>query len=237
MSIDHVTGSGGQGPRAATPAREGSQNHLSGQAWQREMERAQMAGWFQPPLGADSSAHAQTHPGPMEPAPEPTSVVLPATQTDHQADPFHPGPSHAPALVMGTAYGLPSMPLSARAPASPSGASSLMALRAVVTAAAQEHIGREALAPARVQPASAAAEPPQPADIRLHIEAAAQGAAVWIGLPAQDDEPPARLDALLQTLRERLRQEGTALHSLTVNGRTVWSAPLNPPTPGTPEEA
>lgn len=237
MSIDHVTGSGGQGPRAAAPAREGAQNPLSGQAWQREMERAQMAGWFQPPLPATASSDVQAHPSETESALEPTSAASPAARPDRGADPFHPGPAQAPALVMGAAYGLPSMPLCAPAPASPSGASSLIALRSVVTTAAQQHIAREALAPATKHPASGATEPPQPADIRVHIEAAAQGAAVWIGLPAQDAEPTARLDALLQTLRQRLRQEGSALQSLTVNGRTVWSAPLNPPIPGTPEEA
>lgn len=244
MSIDHVRGSGGPTPRA----REDVSNTAPRDAWQREMERAQMAGWFQPPLNPNADVGAQEHPvSPQPTAATPALLAWQAVPAEVDSTVLHSGLAQASAPIVGTAYGLSSTPLTTSCPSAldtPLAAVSWAALWASVTtsvtAVVQSPIAFEPTAPEPPHlPRTVTSDPAsqKPADISVHIEPAAQGVAVWVGLPAHVDEPAECLDALLHALRQRLRQEGAPLQSLTVNGRTVWSAPLHPRIPSTPQES
>ncbi|MGJ7502500.1 hypothetical protein ACSFBF_19230 [Variovorax sp. ZT5P49] len=242
-------------PSAATPlARRGSlaaPNDEARQqvAWQREMERAQMATWFKPPVTA--------RPGSTVPAPSPAPSA-PPRHAARAATPDVVGPigvnvPGVPALPGASlTAGMPMVESSvsegpARASGAPAHAFAGMRAAALVEAAP------EARAPADAQirraggpvqhavetmpdgtadtQADAVAEPRSQtspsteaqAPLRLHEEAMPEGQAVWIAMRADDDALAAMLPRIVSDLQRDMQQaRGQRLHQVVCNGRLVW---------------
>lgn len=207
-------------------------------AWMREMERVQIASWFQPAgqvEPAPSRAHATSSPAglPVRTLP-PTPIGLDQTayaasqrcppgaearhSTAHASGisapaPLHKRPSNVSANCVAPAEATPQL------------------TRAVQTWLTQALARAEAAS--RPAPTASPAQD-QPA-MRLHLEPGQDGIAVWIGARPDDIAIRQHLPLLLETLQRKLQEHGLRLASLTLNGRTLWQ-PSMPATPYTPKE-
>jgi len=227
----------------ATPAGAGGdpQQQL---AWQREMERAQLSGWFKPTPRDEGRGASQG-------APQPDSRATKDTRQANGTGPATPG-APAPSIRMA-----PWSPLASPAPLSePPGALSprLPGTLSVSTVNAKAfaadpappieerhsvHVGvRSPLrnaSPAQGEPA-ASEDPPQAGDtdpatakpqdaqapIRLHEESTPSGQALWLAMRADDRTLTALLPQLVLDLQRAQKQQGRHLHQVVCNGRLVW---------------
>jgi len=188
------------------------------QAWQREMERAQLANWLaargiSASAGANAAAESPQRDGPGRKAEDPVTRTAPGRL------------SHASLFgVQADAVPLPGdlvqQPLRQRAVQS---SSAVNAERAF----APSH---EPAAPERVDEANASSSPSMPsratvseaAAVRVHMERHAEGQVVWIAM--RDGDTQARiLSRLIADLRQDLAASGQKLHRVVCNGRLVWS--------------
>jgi hypothetical protein len=245
-------------PNAAHPqARNGSaaaSQDDGGQrqaAWQREMERAQIATWFKPPVATRPDASAAMPPTAPVASPRAgvhteragiaviAGVHLPAMTV-------LPGASLAAALPMGESS---VEPVWGNAPLAPMNAAA--GLRSTAPPVDATHATQmpesdairrtggpmqapgsgppegaaEAAAPeAAEQPRAQSPAPDEaPAPLRLHEEATPYGQAVWIAMRADDEALAAMLPRIVSDLQRDMQQvRGQRLHQVVCNGRLVW---------------
>lgn len=254
---------------AATPhpaALHARQGPLAGQgdtvqqqqvAWQREMERAQMANWFKPPVAADRG-HAAV---PQGRGPE--TLARRAMNSAARASGAIAGSS--PAAVV-SAPGMPLEPLAVglRIGAAEVSGGAAETPRAAVRLSAEMRPAfiaeppLEAKARAELQmrrgavplwtadgPAAASApeleaeaadesraQQPSASDVqpplRLHEECMPEGQAVWIAMRADDDALAAMLPRIVADLQHGMLQDrGQRLYQVVCNGRLVWRNGFN----------
>lgn len=257
MSASHTSASALNA--TALPARHGS---IAGQgdaaqqqvAWQREMERAQMANWFKPPVAAGKGDDAV----PPGRAPETLarSVMNSAAQASvaivgsnptavgsRPAMPLEPlaaglrigvadvfeGAAQAPrAAVRFSAEVRPAAitetPLEAKALAEVQMRRGAAPLRTTDGSVAGRGPDAEAEAAAESQPQQSSVRDVQP-PLRLHEESMPEGQAVWIAMRADDDTLAAMLPRIVADLqRGMLQDRGQRLYQVVCNGRLVWRA-------------
>lgn len=228
-------------------------------AWQREMERAQMASWFKPPL-ATGQGNAGAPPDRPSEAPARNGMIGTA-----QAVGAITGGNPA---AVGSQPAMPPEPLAAglrigvadvfggAAPVPRAAVRFFAEMRPAVAAQASPEV--KALAQVQVrrgasllQPAGefvpgstpdaeveAAAEsrtqpsstPDDQAPLRLHEESTPEGQAVWIAMRADDDALAAMLPRIVADLqRGMLRDRGQRLYQVVCNGRLVWRDGVDAP--------
>lgn len=257
MSTSHTSAAARHA--AALPARQGSpagQGDTAQQqvAWQREMERAQMANWFKPPLAADKG-NAAASPGRAPEAPARNRTTA-AAQVPSAIVGGNPLAAASPALAM---------PLAPGAAGLPAGAADVFDAAAQVPRAAVRFFAE--MRPAVIAEASSETRPladvqlrrganmlptpsesvdssapdveadavaesrPQPsstpdaqAPVRLHEESMPEGQAVWIAMRADDDALAAMLPRIVADLQRGVQERGQRLHQVVCNGRLVWRA-------------
>lgn len=252
MSTD---GTSATAPNAhVAPSRRASSAAPNGEArqqvaWQREMERAQMATWFKPSV-TTRPENAASRPGP---APSGPSLRVSRAAEPGTAAPVGGIPSGMAALpgalfavgLPTAGSSLPETPL--QAPATPMTVSAGTRISPLLKAAP------EALAPMDAQirrmggpmQAASAPAPGDAADIpaedtaklltpsapgieaqaplRLHEEATPEGQAVWIAMRADDDALTAMLPQIVADLQRDMQQvRGQRLYQVVCNGRVVW---------------
>jgi hypothetical protein len=240
MSIEQVAGAVGMVHRHTASAKEGSATVSSTRAWEREMERAQLLAWFQP-LPNPEAGPRQDNNGNREIWPEVQSA---RPSLDLQSPAVDEVPPHRhsianPALgPLSTPY-VQGQPRSTLEAAGPSNQHPFTGLQPLEAQRIQGHLYSDTAPAAKALPV---AVPDRDASlispsVSVHVDPSTQGATVWIGLPARIDNPDVVLDSLLQSLMRRLRHEGAVLQSLTVNGQTMWAAPLTTQTQHPQEEA
>jgi hypothetical protein len=248
---------------AALPVRQGS---LAGRgdtvqqqqgAWQREMERAQLANWFKPPVAADRGHDA------VPPGRGPETLARRATNSAARASGAIVGSNPA---AVGSAPGRPLEPLAVglRIGVADVSEGAAEAPRAAVRFSAEMRPAfiaeplLEAKAPADLQmrrgavplwtadgPAAASApeleveaadesraQQPSASDVqpplRLHEESMAEGQAVWIAMRADDDALAAMLPRIVADLQHGMLQDrGQRLYQVVCNGRLVWRNGFN----------
>ena len=255
MSTSHTSAAARHA--AALPARQGSpagQGDTAQQqvAWQREMERAQMANWFKPPVaaGKDGTTAAPTR-APEAPDRGRTNTVAQAPGAIGSANPVAAAPQLGMTMEPRTAAGLPigAADVFNGAAQAPRAAVRFFAeMRTAVAAEAPQEtkalsdvqLRRGAsLLPTVGEPvdnsapdaeADAVAEPrTQPsstpdaqAPVRLHEESMPEGQAVWIAMRADDDALAAMLPRIVADLQRGVQDRGQRLHQVVCNGRLVW---------------
>ncbi|MDQ0016105.1 hypothetical protein J2W23_004506 [Variovorax boronicumulans] len=255
MSTNHTSAAARHA--AAVPARQGSpagQGDTAQQqvAWQREMERAQMASWFKPPVaaGKDGTAAAPAS-APEAPARGRTNAVAQAPRVIGGANPVAVTPPLGMPMEPRAVAGLPigATDIFGSAAQAPRAAVRFFAeMRPAVAAEApretkappdvQLHRGASLL-PAVGEPADnsaadaeadAVAEPRTQmssapdvqAPVRLHEESMPEGQAVWIAMRADDDALAAMLPRIVADLQRGMQDRGQRLHQVVCNGRLVW---------------
>lgn len=193
-------------------------------AWMREMERAQINGWF----------------GSAKPAPQVVSISKQAIPT--MTSPTQAQAKTSLALEL-TQYSAASV--TAVDPVALSGAASTPSTPSALRPNKQQafpsiehrvpvnHIHSrvaphlldqlfEALAASRVPVSPPAAQLKQ-TDLHLHIEPDGNGGvAAWMGTAIDPAELQQQMPLLLETLRRSLHSVGLRLNSLTLNGRVIW---------------
>lgn len=207
----------------------------SGEAWMREMERAQLSNWFTPSTPAShevwasrQAAHAATPPTQTR---SPSPVAL--EWTSYARTPaFTAEASTASGATFAPASPRPAAHHKQLTPASIEHAAPLEQTRARTVRLLQAQ-----LAPAQsplTTPLSA--QPDQPS-LRLHLEPGADGGvAAWIGTELDETTLRQHLPLLLDTLRRSLHSQGLRLNLLTLNGRAVWPPSASEPAPHTSKE-
>lgn len=211
----------------------------AGKAWAREMERAQIAHWFQPMRHAPaqlaagwnawSAQHGDT--GAAVPAPLPPLDATPrhhtggfpwATEALQGASP----PSYPLAYT-----GLTAVPEEGSAaeilPPSTRTTPATHLQQGLEQMLEQAHAQDTALPP---NEASAWTQHAAPGDthqaaFRIHTEQVEGGVAVWIGAHPDSALLHHPLPLLIQELRRSLQRSGAPLQSLTINGQPIWGSP------------
>lgn len=242
---------------AALPAR---QSPLAGQgdavqqqvAWQREMERAQMANWFKPPVAAGEGN--VTVPSVRPPEVLARRVMSSAAQASgaivgsnlaavgsRPAMPLEPlaaglrigvadvfeGAAQAPrAAVRFSAEMRPAVvtetPLEAQALAEVQMRRGAVPLQTAGDSVAGSAPEAEAEAATESRPQQPSAPDVQP-PLRLHEESMPEGQAVWIAMRADDDALAAMLPRIVADLQHGMLQDrGQRLYQVVCNGRLVW---------------
>lgn len=218
-------------------------------AWQREMERAQMTGWFK------STAVARENPAA---SPELATDKRPhreAKGDEHNKRGASTQANRAEAARASLTERPQSSDANALGKAPVAGAGSF-ALRAVTSALAQRRVATELepaaasdvrvdarlsyrwRSPMPVDPlpetvvstdskvdaaAESRSEPAAPlAPLRLHEESTPQGQAVWFAMRDDDEALTALLPRLVADLQRGLRERGQRLYQVVCNGRLVW---------------
>jgi hypothetical protein len=207
----------------------------SGEAWMREMERAQLSSWFTPAAPVPHARSTSRHP---------THAAVPLTQTQSPAPLFLELTSYAraPALAaeVNAVIGTTTVP-------APTGHAALHkeATPACIELVAPEPTRARALRLLQAQltqaltSSTSTAPLPAPQDqtpLRLHLEPSADGVAAWIGTELDESTLRQHLPLLLDTLRRSLHSQGLRLNSLTLNGRIVWQPSEPEPTSHTSKE-
>lgn len=233
----------------------GARDDARRQAWLREMERAQLAGWFAgqrspeprtaPPKtsavpgisSATARAGAQGRAQPQERAAGPAQPVVGRTSVAASGTVVHQ-------QVSGSAGGAP--PPGVRAGEGAEHAEPIqvsappVATRTIPWVLPQVLPNRclvglpdDATAPkttgSQPMPPDTAASP-----THLHMEAGPHGERVWIALRADAQAIEAMRPALVAEVRRALRAQGLALGELVCNGQSLWMAGENPPSATTP---
>ncbi|WP_440534019.1 hypothetical protein [Variovorax sp. YR566] len=243
---------------AALPSRQGRTSLPTGNsdtaqqqlAWQREMERAQLMGWFKP-VSVDTRAAAaesadrsidgrargkgdskqrsgsgrtwqasQPGAGGLPPAAAPGSPIV------------SPGGERSigvSVFAIRSAVSL-SIPPSAAVEVEPAVANDLrIDARLAHRQGTQAGTGLPTEAPAQLEDGADAAPDAfqaeareQLAPLRLHEEATPEGQAIWIAMRADDEALAAMLPRLVADLQHGLLERGQRLHQVVCNGRLVW---------------
>lgn len=218
-------------------AHEGAADARAGLAWQREMERAQRANWFQPPTSPSAEMLVDDQ-SETEPKTELRPVQVDSAPSWWLSADRLPG---APRLAVPMTAFLPAGHSASHTLETVAGARSAdthgaprtdawVSMQRALSAALD---ARSSGAPAASVSASAIPAPllRTMADghgISIHVEPSLRGAHVWIGAPVDTEIGAGALDALVRSLRRQLREGGMVLETLTVNGRAVWRAPEYP---------
>lgn len=219
------------------PDHERAPDARSGQAWMREMERAQLSNWFASTTVESHAASTPRQVAQVAAPPPHTRSALPI-RLEWTAYARAPASAAAPALMSSTAA-----PPAALGRATPN--KQLLSApvehtahpeqtRSHVTLPLQQQL-RQALTGAQAAAAPLATQPNQ-APLRLHLEAGADGISAWIGTELDKATLQQHLSLLLDTLRRSLQSQGLRLHSLTLNGRTLWQPSASEPLSFTAEE-
>lgn len=234
-------------PQAAATGDEAAQRQL---AWQREMERAQLAGWFKPgavgtqeasapaskrpqqsPQGDRREKHRESHgPAQEKTLPPALGVSVAALRPVSQTSAWM-------SLNGEAVVGLPAQGTAARAlverqpvPEFDSAAESRLRLGVRTFERLAPHAAA-AFAPeaaaSQDEAADAAAAPQAAAEtllapLRLHEETRLRGQAVWIAMRADDQTLVSMLPRLVSDLERGMRERGQRLHQVVCNGRLVW---------------
>lgn len=249
---------------AALPARQGpsaGQGDTAQQqvAWQREMERAQMANWFKPPLAADKdNPSASSGRAPEAPARTgrigavkvltATAGGNPAAVASELAVPLEPLPSSLQIGVADVFQGAAQVPRAAvrffaeMRPAvvaeAPSEIRPLTDVQLRGGASPLRTAGEDVAGSAPDAGADAVAETwtqssstlDAQAPVRLHEESMSEGQAVWIAMRADDDALAAMLPRIVADLqRGMLQDHGQRLYQVVCNGRLVWREDVDAP--------
>ncbi|RSZ40090.1 hypothetical protein EJO66_08085 [Variovorax beijingensis] len=235
-------------PQAAATGDEAAQRQL---AWQREMERAQLAGWFKPGAADTQEASAPASKRPQQ-SPQDKS------REQHREKSHGPAQEKTlpPALGVSVAalrpalQGSPWMSLNgetvAGLPAQGPGARALVERQPVpeFDSAAESRLRLGVRTFERLAPHAAAASAPEAAasqdeaadaaaapqaaaetllaPLRLHEETRLRGQAVWIAMRADDQTLVSMLPRLVSDLERGMRERGQRLHQVVCNGRLVW---------------
>lgn len=234
-------------PQAAATGDEAAQRQL---AWQREMEQAQLAGWFKPGAVGTQEASAPASKRPQQ---------SPQDKSREQHRESH-GPAQektlSPALGVSVAalrpvsqtsawmslngeavVGLPAQGTAARVlverqpvPEFDSAAESRLRLgvrtferlapHAAAASAPEAAASQDEAADAAAAPQAAAETLLAP--LRLHEETRLRGQAVWIAMRADDQTLVSMLPRLVSDLERGMRERGQRLHQVVCNGRLVW---------------
>lgn len=217
---------------APAPERAGHASQLSPDsrardAWLREMERAQMANWFQPTPPGSTPRAIPTLTASFLPS---QPLVAPLTCPDarshapcagQQPPLVSPSTSASPTQAAPTASSATKNPATGTVvcpvppPARPLVSRVLHAWLAQIVGAASSVV-----IPLTERPED------QPA-VRLHVEQATDSVSVWIGANPDDPMISQHLPLLLEALRRSLHDKGLRLATLTLNGRTVWQPSMN----------
>ncbi len=206
----------------------------SGEAWMREMERAQLSSWFTPttPMPHTGSAPRQ-----------PAHTATPPMKTQSPAPLCLEFTSYARTTAFAAEAG--TAPGAAAAPAPTGHAAEHKQQTPVsiehVTTLEQTRARTTRLLQAQFTQALASSTTPLPAQqnqapLRLHLEPGENDVSAWIGTELDEATLRQHLPLLLETLRRTLNSQGLRLHSLTLNGRTVWQPSENTTTSHTSKE-
>lgn len=219
------------------------------EAWQREMERAQMSAWFKPSpaaahgntsMSSDREGVAPARAGMREAAGASRVTAIPAapaasSSLDMRRSLPASGPQAGSAGIAGSTVQVPqtaSHPIQLRpAIADPSQDERLPTdvqprMRAGVLAPpAVDGPEAESTSAHESQGAQESASSPmeeQP-PLRLHEESLPEGQAVWIAMRADDDALTAMLPRIVADLQRAMTLErGQRLYQVVCNGRLVW---------------
>lgn len=233
--------------QAAATGDEAAQRQL---AWQREMERAQLAGWFKP--GAVDTQEASA-PASKRPQQSPQGKSHEKHRESHgsaQEKTLPPALGVSVAALRPALQGSPWMPLGGEAvagiPAQGTAARALMERQPVpeFDSAAESRLRLEVRTFERLAPHAAVASAPEAAasqdeatdvaaapqavpenllaPLRLHEETRLRGQAVWIAMRADDQTLVSMLPRLVSDLERGMRERGQRLHQVVCNGRLVW---------------
>ncbi|TWD85739.1 hypothetical protein FB547_105251 [Variovorax beijingensis] len=244
---------------SALPARQGS---LAGQgdtaqqqaAWQKEMERAQMATWFKPPVVAANGNAAAPSVKPPE-APTRNGMIAAAQSPGAIMGGNSPAVGSQPALALEPVAASPRMgeadvfegaaqtrcaAVRFFTEARPAGITeALPEARASVDVQMRRlgnlfrlndefAAGSDPNAEVEATAESREQQPPPPdaeAPLRLHEESMPEGQAVWIAMRADDAALAAMLPRIVGDLqRGMLQDRGQRLYQVVCNGRLVWRA-------------
>ena len=227
---------------AALPARQGS---LAGQgdaaqqqvAWQREMERAQMANWFKPPVATGKSnaaapsvraPEAPARNGMIDGAKAPGAIVgsHPAVVALQPAMPMEPLVAGLRIGVADVFEGAAQVPRAsarffaemrpgviAEAPSETTVLADVQVRRgASLLRTAGEYVADSGSPDAEVEAVSEsrtqpASTPDAQAPLRLHEESMPEGQAVWIAMRADDDALAAMLPRIVADLQRGMLQD------------------------------
>jgi hypothetical protein len=212
-------------------------NASSEAAWQREMERAQIAGWFQPAARATT---AYTSPSVTSASSARTTERLGTAYADTQYALIDPPATDtaSPPSASSTQHGNPVSP-AMRIESESIAERPVVATEAVTMTPAEQrldvvrHAWAQCMDPAArgasTAATSAATRAQESPAIRLHVEHAVDSVAVWIGANPDDPMIAHQLPLLLGELRRTLHEQGLRLASLTLNGRTVWRQKITLP--------
>ena len=220
-------------------------------AWQREMERAQIATWFKPPLATRPDASAAITPTASVASPRagahtgrasiaviagahlPAMMVLPvaplAAALPMGESSIEPERGNAPFAPMHAAAGLRSTapPVDATHAAQMPESHAIRRTGGPMQAPGSnppEGAAEAASPEAAEQPRPQLSAPDEaPAPLRLHEEATPDGQAVWIAMRADDEALAAMLPRIVSDLQRDMQQvRGQRLHQVVCNGRLVW---------------
>lgn len=217
------------GPVEETPARQAlAHNGLASHAqeWSREWQRAQARAWLHatpvPRVDEDPP-----HPRGGMPAGVPAADAVAGRPHAHAVAAAQVG--LPPPQCFGTTAVAPaSSPVFARA--------SRIAPEAFLApeASGQPGLAREARLPAKLAPSPREAIHPAPSPthahaldkdtLRLHVEQAADGLHVWIGVDGAGVPVAARAAAIVAELRRAEHVHGPAFASIVFNGRILYAA-------------
>lgn len=227
----------------ATPADSGDdpQQQL---AWRREMERAQLSGWFKPTPQDEGRGTSQ---GASQPGPRAAKATRQASGTG-PATPGMPAPSIRMALWSPVTSPAPPSGFQGALSPHPPGTPTVSTVNAKAFATDpappieerhSAHVGARSplwnASPAQDAPAASENAPqtgdtdpatatPQDsqAPIRLHEESTPSGQALWLAMRADDRALTALLPQLVLDLQRAQKQQGRHLHQVVCNGRLVW---------------
>ncbi|MDM0122195.1 hypothetical protein [Variovorax arabinosiphilus] len=225
-----VQASATQRHRAAASGGEGSDKDSRQLAWQREMERAQLSGWFRAaPPSADPSIQPQAPrfraaAGVVDQLPK----ALPAPSIAWLSA---EAPNRSSAMAEGGGGGVSTMAMAmALQGSSPSrdallhGAVDFLEPSTTLARQASPLSGpRETEAIDRVTALASSTNPaPETSPISVHTESAAAGVSVWLGMREATPGLIDMLPTLVADLRRGLEERGQRLHQVVCNGRLVW---------------
>lgn len=235
-----VTVSGTLPPDRRAPVATPVESVRQQQAWQHEMERAQLAGWFKisastPKADAEPKPTPQVRTTPRSApgeirrvgavhrvagndelgvARQPAATVAPESLSG-RAGPISAAAHGSLARssgVPGEDAGLQDSPTSQRAPLA----------QPVVPDVSLAKTGIEPTleAPAVARPSITATA--ELAPLRLHAESHPEGQAVWIAMRANDEALRAMLPGIVADLQRDMRGRGERLYQVVCNGELVW---------------
>jgi len=213
---------------AANTTKTALQDKNSGMAWQREMERAQLASWFHPPVLAGSH-HAMT----MRDVGAKVAVQgPPAIAVD---TPAHMN-AGAPAIDMLSLTKTVSGAVNWPCDAGPVQAEETSAVEIKVSQGMANASPPQKSAAVSVQPSTQnTSNPGEPlsalpslnapdqkqAAIRLHAQWSAQGVQVWLGIDGDASVIEQHAARIVSQLEQTLQAQGLCLDSVVCNGRRL----------------